>query len=83
LHSPKFSERMTISRYLASHGVPQRTIDELLPHIPAKMQDLPSDDFWDAATIIDSDTEPSPSTSAGNSDTSGERRSVSFPLAVL
>jgi hypothetical protein len=46
---------MTISAYLASRGVPQRTIDELLPHIPGRMQDLPSDDFCDAVAIIDPD----------------------------
>jgi len=44
---------MTLSRYLASRGVPKRTIQDLLPHVPATMQDLPADDFCDAARIMD------------------------------
>ena len=46
---------MNLIRYLTNRGVPQKAIDELLPRVPAKMQRLPSDDFCDAAKIMDPD----------------------------
>jgi hypothetical protein len=43
---------MNLPRYLASRGVAKQTIGDLLPHIPSKMQDVPADDFCDAASIM-------------------------------
>ena len=46
---------MNLARYLASRGLSQQVIDDLLPHIPGEMHEVSSDDFCDAASIMDPD----------------------------
>jgi hypothetical protein len=46
---------MSLTHYLESRGLSQQTIDDLPRHIPEKMQKLPTDDFCDAASIMDPD----------------------------
>jgi hypothetical protein len=51
----KFGERMDLSHYLASHGLAQNVIDELLPFVPAVMPERSCGTFYDAASIMNPD----------------------------
>jgi hypothetical protein len=47
-------EQRSLISYLVSCGVPRETVEELVPHVPKRMHDLPADDFCDASRITDS-----------------------------
>ena len=49
------ADQRNLFSYLISCGVPREVIEELLPHIPKVMNDLPADDFCDADRIVNPD----------------------------